>query len=579
MTTERHPPIERLDPAASTDDRYVQGAVAAGLVEGGRLDAATRETTLHELLRSHRHAAFVALDDGAVRVPLPDDHQFAECHELPGGMARTAIDFVRADDLMRVVGCWERSRVAGWAQDRVGLSSQPGRECAITIVDVRERYGVSIEVLVPLFDVGASWPSAPQAWLPTPRPVRTAVMRKNLSAVITGVDDRATSMLGWTAQELVGHRSLEFIHPADQERAIAQWLEMRSMQATQRVRVRHSRRDGTWAWVEIENEPVGPNEPDEVVVLARLTDISEEMAAVAALQEQEELFRKLTESLPVGVVQIDRHRDVVYLNDSVATLLGVTCAARWDEVVARVETEGRDALRRAVDDALAHGKDGRLEAALDIPFGDLGYRQYLFTVAALTGPNGVGPDGADGAIVSVTDITDGVRLRERLRVEATHDHLTGCLNRAAILAALDAALQGPGEAQVAVVFLDLDDFKAVNDTAGHAVGDTVLACVGHRLREQAGPNDFVGRLGGDEFLVVGTGLVDDAAAAALAQRLSTSLRVPMREGSRMVRLQVSHGVARAHPGATAGSLVAQADQSMYQAKRSRHENRRTPTLR
>jgi diguanylate cyclase (GGDEF)-like protein/PAS domain S-box-containing protein len=561
MTAERH--ARYVGHRAAGDVGEIPGPA-----DGQWLDAATRESILHELLRSFGDAAVLALDEGAVRVPLPTDHRFAGCHELPGGPTRTAMDFVRPADRMRVVGCWERSRVAGWGQDRVGLSGPPERDCMITIVDVRERYGVSIEVLVPLFDADASWSIPPRAWLPSPRPARTAVMHKNLSAVITAVDERATSMLGWAAEELVGHRSLEFIHPDDQQRAIAQWLEMRSVQETQRVRVRHSRRDGGWTWVEIENEYVGLDAPDDVVALARLTDVSEEMAAVAALHQQEVLFRTLTESLPVGVVQIDRHRDVVYHNDSVTALLGTSGAARWDEVVARVDVGGRAALGCAVGAALAQGRGGRLEAALDVPADDPGHREFLFIVAALTGLDGVGPDGADGAIVTVTDITDGVRLRERLRLEATHDHLTGCLNRAGVLAVLDSALQGPGDREVAVVFLDLDDFKSVNDTAGHAAGDAVLACVGRRLREQAGPGTHVGRLGGDEFLVVGTGVPDEAAATALVERLVAGVHVPVTVGGRDVRMEVSLGVARAYPGATSAALVARADRSMYRAKRA-----------
>src|SRR5439155_20058487 len=112
-----------------------------------------------------------------------------------------------------------------------------------------------------------------------------------------------------------------------------------------------------------------------------------------------------------------------------------------------------------------------------------------------------------GAIGCLSDVTDSVQLRRTLELRATVDKLTRCLNRAATLELLDLLLSvraiGDG---VAVVYVDLDQFKAVNDCFGHATGDAILAEAARRLRNAVKDADAVGRLGGDEFLVVCPGV-------------------------------------------------------------------------
>lgn len=532
---------------------------------GGRLEAVTLETTLNAILRAHPTAVVLALDDRAVRVPLPDDDRFATCHELPEP-DRTVMDFVEPQDRMAVVTCWERARSVGLGRDRVRLSHATEAHHTLTIIDCRARHGVWIELLVPEPDLRGSSPApAEPVRLPAPSRPRTAVMHKNLSAVIVAVDDRTSALLGWAEDDLVGRRSLDFIHPEDHQRSIAAWLELRSRRAVQRVRVRHRRRDGTWLWVEIENEYLGTDDPDGEFAVARVIDVSEEMAAVEALRAQEALFRRLTESLPVGVVQIDRMWRVVYTNARLQALFGAGPAAAWPDLVDHLERADRARLEQAIARALAGGTDEQLEATVVLP-GDPPVRRYLFTLVgtpALDGPE------ADGVLVSVTDVTESARLRERLRVQATRDPLTGCLNRAAVLTAVDEILAGPAAGGAAVVFLDLDGFKTVNDTAGHAAGDELLRHIGARLVAFAGDEERVGRLGGDEFLVLLTDLVDADAGSAVARELGDRLSAPVELPAGRFTVHASLGVAHARPGMSAEAVVAQADQAMYRTKQVR----------
>ena len=173
-------------------------------------------------------------------------------------------------------------------------------------------------------------------------------------------------------------------------------------------------------------------------------------------------------------------------------------------------------------------------------------------------------------IVSHTDITERVRSEHMLLWQAGHDDLTGLPNRSRMLELVDEALGravAPGEtARTALLFLDLDAFKTVNDSLGHEIGDALLVQVAGRLLDQVRPGDAIGRLGGDQFLVLAHDC-DSAEAAALAFRLQQSFGLPFSAADLSVPLSVSIGVAVAHAGTgDAHALLSDADAAMYAAK-------------
>jgi diguanylate cyclase (GGDEF)-like protein/PAS domain S-box-containing protein len=520
--------------------------------------------TWRSLLDAHPAALVLALDAAARRVLLPDDPRFATRTALPMDDA-TGVDYVVPDDRLEVVRIWEQALAAGVGVGRVRLACLPERTMDYTLVACPE-HEVWIGLLTIADDhaetpAGAEDPPGPYATGIAPSRPRTAIMHKNLYGVITATDERTTRMLGFTAEQLVGHRSLEFVDPDDHERAVGQWLEMRARRRSQRVRVRHLRSDGSWVWVEVENVFVGMAEPDRLVAVTHLTDISDEMAAHEALRRQVRLFRGLAESLPVGVLQLDRELRVVYANAKVGQLLGVHGAATLAEQLAAVAPGSADAVERAVTRALRHGTGTQVEVAVqgDRAFGVRG--RALFTVAALADA-----DDDPGAVVSVTDVTEAARLRDALHHQATHDSLTGVLNRAAVLDSLDSALRGAGAEQLAILFLDLDGFKVVNDSHGHLVGDQILVRIAGRLTTQAREGDLVGRLGGDEFLLVWPGVADIGTAHALAERVRAHVGAVLEVGGRAIQVTASVGAALARPGVSAETLVAEADRAMYRAK-------------
>jgi diguanylate cyclase (GGDEF)-like protein len=162
------------------------------------------------------------------------------------------------------------------------------------------------------------------------------------------------------------------------------------------------------------------------------------------------------------------------------------------------------------------------------------------------------------------------RLEQRskeLAWEADHDALTGLANRAQLMRILHERLgtNVAGPAPVSLLFLDLDGFKAANDTHGHLVGDQVLIEVAHRLMRLVERPHMLGRLGGDEFLIIAdtsTALEVDS----FANRVVAAISQPLRIGEAVVNLGTSVGVAAAAPGTTPDEILQQADQAMYSAK-------------
>jgi diguanylate cyclase (GGDEF)-like protein len=174
--------------------------------------------------------------------------------------------------------------------------------------------------------------------------------------------------------------------------------------------------------------------------------------------------------------------------------------------------------------------------------------------------------GVDGVIVCATDVTDRSRLRSELEHRASHDELSGCLNRAATVAALEHALRVSDG--VAVVYIDLDHFKAVNDDLGHAAGDEMLRVAAARLRAAARANDRIGRIGGDEFVVIcrrGDGPFEEA---ALVERFEQAISGDVVFAKQRASLRASVGAAIAAPGELdAEAILSRADAAMYAAKR------------
>jgi diguanylate cyclase (GGDEF)-like protein/PAS domain S-box-containing protein len=306
-------------------------------------------------------------------------------------------------------------------------------------------------------------------------------------------------------------------------------------------------------------------DPEHQCVTAEMVDISEEMATQEALRAREQLLDRLAETLPLGLSQVDSDSRVIYTNDRLHSIVGTERANTVEEQLSNVVDEDRQVVSEAFAGVLSNGVDSDIEVRVR-PCGerDKQVRYCALNLRTLTDTSG----GVTGAIVCLADVTESARAREELRARATYDAVTRCYNRASAMAELEAMLGSDGtDRRPAVIFVDLDDFKNVNDTLGHSAGDEFLQVVAQRLHRCVRAEDVVGRIGGDEFLVICPHISVPAEAMSTAARLARSLRHQITLKKVAVPSSASIGVAWCDgQSTTAEALVAQADTAMYQSK-------------
>lgn len=301
-------------------------------------------------------------------------------------------------------------------------------------------------------------------------------------------------------------------------------------------------------------------------------DVTEARVAVEAFRASEEQFRLLLNSTGEAIYGIDLEGNCTFANPSCVRMLGYPDAAAilgrnmhqlihyaWaggepmpveDCHIYRAFREGKPAH---VDDEVLWRADGT-----------------SFPVEYWSYPQ-VSQGRVKGAVVTFVDITERLKAEETIRHMATHDTLTDLptlrLFRDRLTMAMRQARRSGG--LVAVMFVDLDGFKAVNDTYGHEAGDAVLREVACRLGRAVRDTDTVARAGGDEFLISVAELRSAGNAAAVAAKALESLIVPINYGDRQVQVGASIGIALfPDDGADVEGLIKRADEAMYEVKRS-----------
>jgi diguanylate cyclase (GGDEF)-like protein/PAS domain S-box-containing protein len=393
-------------------------------------------------------------------------------------------------------------------------------------------------------------------------------MTRDVSGVITSVDEAIVELLGWLPEQLVGSPSTSLIHPADQPGAVAAWMEMiTSPGLTGMWRGRYKTAKGSWKWVETENRV---HDGDVTEVFTSMTEVSPEEASLEEqFQAREQLLNQLSDALPVGVFQVDLDGRITLTNKSLHLIVGIPLKDSLRAQMSTVVHDDRLRLDAALEAAFACQSVDGVEIRLSVPTGEsppvaIQDRVCLLSLRPLTDGSGV----VSGAVGCLSDVTDRARLHEELQIKASIDELTSCFNRAATIELVDhtvnARHDGLGRA---VIFVDLDGLKTVNDHFGHAAGDLLIVAAADQIRSALRIGDFVGRLGGDEFLVICPRVLSAARAMEIAKRVSSALTTSVGIGPHTVELRASVGVVWTMEALDTDTLIARADNAMYESKR------------
>ncbi len=381
---------------------------------------------------------------------------------------------------------------------------------------------------------------------------------------ITYVSPSVTRLFGWQPEQLLGRLARSLTHPEDIHRLQAAFVTTTADPGYHpTVEFRLGCADGSYRWVEETISNLAAVRGVDGLV-ANIRDITDRRATETALRESDLRYRLIAETAQEGIWACGHDGRTLFANETLAGLLGWSLSDIYalpshdllsgmsrDEIMGRQRRRGDDGTE--IFEQLQIRPDGSS-------------RILRFSAVAFV------EDGVElGALAMISDVTDARMAEQELRRRAFHDSLTGLANRASLIERLSAALRD-GDPQsagtVAVLVCDLDQFKLINDSFGHAAGDELLIEIARRWQKVLGPNDTLARLGGDEFVVV-CNRSGEAAARSTASNLLRALELPVNLAGRPVAVSASVGIALCDaiaPGVEAATLLRYADAAMYSAK-------------
>jgi diguanylate cyclase (GGDEF)-like protein/PAS domain S-box-containing protein len=380
-----------------------------------------------------------------------------------------------------------------------------------------------------------------------------------LDGTIAWVSPAAAEVFDVEPQDLVGRTGFDMIHPDDLDRVVGEFMTIPNLGDHVCAEFRVIDDAGRIRWV----EEVVTNlldDPDVGYHVANIRDITAQRAAAEALAASEARYRSIVETAHEGIWVTALDGSTVFANATMAEMLGCDVSALEAGSLQDSLSSGARQTIEALNRAGVDGESVRGEAR----FARDGQSDLWAIVSTSPLRNRVGE--VDGCLHMITDITERKAMEDELTRIAIHDPLTGLPNRGLLVNRLERSLARRSRLPTAVICLDLDNFKDINDSLGSAEGDEVLIAVGTRLRGAARAEDTVSRFGGDEYVVLCEEVADASEAVALAEVLHAAVRAPFTIGSEEVVISASIGVALSPP-AEAAAVLRCADTAMYRAKR------------
>ena len=394
---------------------------------------------------------------------------------------------------------------------------------------------------------------------------------QNSTAIIAIFDDNGTvrymspsveGTLGYQPEELVGKSVFDYVHPEEVE-LVSRWFAEILENISPPIEFRLRAADGTWRHMVIRNNRFDDPDVEGIVVIAR--DVTQRKKTQEALKESESRLQVLFENSSDVISLINPDNTIRYISSSVKRALGYEPEELEGTLVSElVHQEDFDRFGRKIVEEIQSGINPSrpIEARYQHTDGSWRHLETTFNVL-IEDPN------VRGVVCTTRDVTERKHLEERLKHQAFHDLLTGLPNRYLLLDRLEQALRRTRRQknQVAVLFMDLDRFKVVNDSLGHDTGDRLLVEVAKRLKGCLRPEDTLARFGGDEFTVLVEDLGEPADAVRVAERFMEVLREPFFFARQELFVKPSIGIALGSSRIKSPEdLLRDADTAMYRAK-------------
>jgi diguanylate cyclase (GGDEF)-like protein/PAS domain S-box-containing protein len=390
-----------------------------------------------------------------------------------------------------------------------------------------------------------------------------AIYTRDPNGLLTSWNPAAEKMYGWKAAEVLG-KPLPSV--PDESRGSSDGLRARLLAGESFIKqeARRRKRDGTPIDIDAFLGPLRDSAGNINGIIAMVADITERKQAERALRDSEAELRLLTDNVPAMISYVDRQMNCVFANKRYADFFDF----------AMVDLVGMP-LREIVGaadypDLAAHFAEALEGHPVSFQW-NVQRGGELRCIEVKLVPRASDQEQISGCYAMAIDITEQKRAEERMRHVADHDSLTGLPNRLLFSDRLSQAIgiARRNASQCALLYLDLDKFKPVNDSLGHDSGDQLLKVVAERIREQVRESDTVARVGGDEFTVILHDISSPQNAAAVAQKIIAALAAPFRLGGDSQEITIGSSIGIAvfpNDGQDHQTLIKKADAAMYKAK-------------
>lgn len=382
---------------------------------------------------------------------------------------------------------------------------------------------------------------------------------------------------GLTFEHALGTRWSVAIHPSDRERVLATWYAAARGAEPFRSEFRFQRPDGSVVWTRVNSAPMcdgrGVNGHVQTVedVTARKPTEFGLQAAEQRLFEEKERAQVTLNSIGDAVVSTDFLGNVTFLNQVAEKMTGWTCQEALGRPLAEVFRIIDGTTRKPATNPARSAIENDEVVGLATGCGLLRRDGAEFHIEDSAAPIH-GRDGrVTGAVIVFHDISHSQAMAEKMTHLAQHDFLTGLPNRVLLIERISHAIRLADRhaKQLALLFIDLDNFKRINDSLGHAVGDNLLRLVADRLATCVRTTDTLCRQGGDEFVMLLTEIEQPQDASRVMDKLRAALAAPYVIGGHDLRVTLSAGISVfPDDGIDADTLMQKADTAMYHAKAS-----------